>query len=265
MNATTSAPAPIRVAPNLGHAFGGIWRLTLVRFLQPMHWLTVFGLTALLVLMMVPILENLNEFNKELMNWFVMFYLKFPLPIMTFISAAAAIRDQMKAGQVDYLFTRPIPRPAFLGFKFLSHLACTQLDLLVPFATIVGIAAYLHYPNLGSAVPMLLGAQVLIVIAFSALGFLAAIVTSRFVVVGFAYGAVVELGVGLIPTQISKLSMTTQVQSMLGGLLPADNYLHANPAGVGGTITLLLGFTAILLFIAGAVFSFMELSGPNEA
>ncbi len=272
MNASASlpAPAPTRVAPNLRHAFGGIWRLTLRRFLLPMHWVMLAGLCALLVLMSLPAAHNAAAAQRDLMSWIVKFYLTFITPLLAFIAAAGAMRDEMKAGNVDYVFTRPVPRPAFLGFKFLSHLVCAQFDYLVSFAAVVGIALYHHLPGIGNAVPALLGAQVLVVTAFSAFGFLCGIVTSRFIVVGLAYGAIVEIGVGQIPTQINKISMTHQVQGMLQPLLPpVGNLAPAVPAvpetTVGATVTLLLGFTVIALFLAGAIFSFLELSGPNES
>lgn len=271
MNATTYAPP--RVTPNLGHAFGGIFRLTLRRMMLPMHWVTLAGMCVLLVLLSMPVSHSDAAAKSGLLSWTTMFYLTFIVPIMSFITAAGAIRDEMKAGNVDYVFTRPVPRPAFIGFKFLSYLACAQLDFLVSLATIIGIGLYRHYPDIWAAVPALLGAQVLVVTAFSAFGFFCGILTSRFVVVGLAYGAIIEVGVGQIPTQISKLSMTHQVQGMLQvALLKGEKLLNTSAqdaavadASVGATIALLLGFTAIMLFAAGSLFSFMELSGPNES
>jgi ABC-type transport system involved in multi-copper enzyme maturation permease subunit len=271
MNATTvSTHSAPRVTPNLRHAFGGIFRLTLRRFLLPMHWLTLAGLCGFLVLTSFPPAPNPAAAKIGLMPWIVMFYLTFIVPVMSFINAAGAMRDEMKAGNVDYVFTRPIPRPAFIGFKFLSHLACVQIDFLLSLATIVGIALYRQLPGIWDAVPALVGTQILVITAFSAFGFFCGIVTSRYIVVGLAYGAIIEVGVGQIPTQISKISMTHQVQAMLQPLM--GGAANAAAAGapelpvvtVGATIALLLGFTAIMLFLAGAIFSFLELSGPNE-
>lgn len=267
---SSSPYAPARVTPNLGHAFGGIFRLTLRRMLLPMHWLMLLGLCTLLVLMSFPVVHSLAEAKREFLPWFVRFYLTFLTPIMAFTLGAGAIRDEMKAGNVDYVFTRPVPRPAFVGFKFLSYLACAQLDFLLAFAALVGVGVYRQFPNFWDFVPALLGAQLLVVTAFSAFGFFCGILTSRFIVVGLAYGAIIEIGVGQIPTQISKLSMTHQVQAMLKGLLAADpgaasSLSAVSDTSVGATVVLLLGFTAIMLFLAASVFSFMELSGPNES
>src|SRR5436305_792065 len=83
--------------------------------------------------------------------------------------------------------------------------------------------------------------------AFGGFGFLGGFLTSRYIIIGLAYGVVIEVGVGQIPTQLSKLSMTHQVQGMLQSLLlngeklVAANGNNAPDATVLGTITLLLG------------------------
>jgi ABC-type transport system involved in multi-copper enzyme maturation permease subunit len=269
-SATSAFPAP-RVEPNLRHAFGGIWRLTLGRYLVPTRWLMVIGLCAFLVLTSIPFAPNPAAARMGFLPW-VIIYLTRIAPLMAFVVAGGAMRDEMKAGNVDYVFTRPVPRPAFLGFKFLAQLFCIQLDFLVAFATISGIALYRHVPDWWSAVPMLLGAQVLVVTAFSAFGFLCGILTSRYIVIGLAYGMIIEFGIGTIPTQINKIAMTHQIQAMLHQYLPTGtDFMPMVPAasfiipsGVGATAVALLGFTAVMLFLAGAIFTFMELSGPNE-
>src|SRR3954469_6246428 len=121
MNATATRSAhPLpRVAPNLSHAVGGIFRLTPGRLLLPLAWLTLAGLCGFLILTSLPPAPNPAAAKFGLMPWIVMFYLTFIVPVMSFINAAGAMRDEMKAGNVDYVFTRPIPRPAFIGFKFL--------------------------------------------------------------------------------------------------------------------------------------------------
>jgi ABC-2 type transport system permease protein len=272
MSTTASTyPAP-RVTPNLRSALGGIWRLTLRRFMVPAHWATVLGLCLLLIPMSMPAAPSVAAAAKGFIPWVIGFYLTFIVPLMAFITAAGAMRDEMKAGNVDYVFTRPIPRPAFIGFKFLSHVGCAQLDFLLSFAAIVALGLYRQVPNLWAAVPALLGTQILVVIAFSAFGFLCGIITTRYIIVGLAYAAVIEVGVGQIPTQLNKISMTHQVQAALkkwfiesGDVPMAPNAANLPDVSIAATITLLLGFTAICLFIAGAIFSFRELAGPNES
>jgi len=75
------------------------------------------------------------------------------VPVMAFISAAGAMRDEMKSGTVDYVLTRPLPKPALVVFKYLAHLACAQVDFLCAFAVVVAIGMYRHAPGLTAILP----------------------------------------------------------------------------------------------------------------
>lgn len=273
MNPPASSFAPPRVAPHFGNALGGIWRLTLRRYLLPAHWISLAALCGLLVITALPSTSTAAAAKTGYLPWVISFYLCVIVPAMAFISAAGAIRDEMKAGNVDYVFTRPISRPGFLLAKLLSQVACAQIDFLLSFATVVGVGLYREFPDLWSAVPALLGGQILLVVAFSAFGFLAGIVTQRFIVVGLVYGAVIEVGVGQIPTQISRLSMTHQIRALLQAHLIPDPAAAATTAGAAVTappsalltILTVLAFAAVMWTAAAAIFSLLELSGPNEA
>jgi hypothetical protein len=126
---------------------------------------------------------------------------------------------------------------------------------------------------LAEAFPAFLGTQMLVVAAFAAFGFLSAVLTSRYIIVGLVYGAIIEVGVGQIPTQLNRLSMTHQVQSMLHRYMvngvetipPVSDGVPAPVAGVLATTALLVAFAVIMLAFAAAVFSFLELVGPEEA
>ena len=148
MNALPPNPSPsvahfpaARVAPNVRHAFGGIWRLTVCRFLAPRHWIVLAGLLVVLVLFSIPTSPNREAAAHGFLPWVVGFYLTFLVPILAFLTAGGAMRDETKGGTVDYVLTRPVGRPVFVLFKFLSHLACAQLDFLGAFAGVLGIGA----------------------------------------------------------------------------------------------------------------------------
>jgi hypothetical protein len=52
---------------------------------------------------------------------------------------------------------------------------------------------------------------------------------------------------------------------LIPGEVPFVSVPSLTETSVGATVVLLLGFTAIMLFLAASIFSFMELSGPNES
>jgi ABC-type transport system involved in multi-copper enzyme maturation permease subunit len=257
-NSTFSAA---RVTPNLAHAWGGIWRLTFRRLLLPGHWLTLAIGLAVLGLIFVG---GLHGEGDRFLDWVGNFYVAFLVPVVAFMAAGGVMRDEMKSGTVDYVLTRPIPRPAFIVFKYLAHTLCAQIDFLVAFVVVVIFLVNRHTPDLPATLAKLFLGQVLMVTAFSAFGFLCGVLTSRYVVIGLAYAAVIEAGVGQIPTQVSRLSMTHQVRDLLAvllGRLPE----HAATPGVASTLLILIAFSAVMLAIAAAIFTWRELSSPTDS
>jgi ABC-type transport system involved in multi-copper enzyme maturation permease subunit len=264
MNPTETAFPPVRVTPNALRAFGGIWRLTFRRFLQPSHGLALAGMIAALMVIAVPTLAMRTDSEGRYLRWVIDFYLLFLVPVLSFISAAGAMRDELKATTVDYVFTRPVRRPHFVAFKYLSHLACAQLDFLAAFGAIVGLGVVLHVTHLSASLPSVLLGQILLITVFSAFGFLCAVITGRTIIIGLIYGSVIEAGVGQIPTAVSKLSMTHQVRAMLAPLYEPAAKLASAP-GAWSVLLVLAAVSAVMLGVAAAIFSLRELSGPDEA
>ena len=264
MSPSSSVPPAPRVAPNAGHALGGIWRLTARRLLAPAQWLPVLTVLAALAVLASAVIHDGN--SRQYFNWAGGFYLTFLLPIMAFLSSGGAIRDDLKSGTVDYVLTRPVRRPVYLVFKFLSHLVCLQLLCLLGLAVMVGVGGFRHIPEFFPVLPWLLLGQVITVTAFAALGFLCGVITSKFLVIGLFYGAIIEAGVGNIPIQLNRLAMTHHVRAMLEPLLP-----HARAGLVAdgplATTAILLAYAAVMLAAAAVVFSLKELAGarPTEA
>jgi ABC-type transport system involved in multi-copper enzyme maturation permease subunit len=266
MNAAADSPGS-RVTPNALHAFGGIWRLTVSRFLAPMHWAVLAGLIAVLLVFSIPFFPaGLPRGPYAFVRWVGDFYLMFLVPIMAFISAAGAMRDEMKPGTVDFVFTRPVRRPVFVLGRYLSHLACAQVDFLCALGALAAFAAYRQIPGFAAALPLLFLAQVLMVTSFSAFGFLCGILSSRYIVIGFFYGVVVELGIGQIPTEIDRISMTRLGRGLiepLMGRLAAPN--QPPPQGPVATTALLLAASAFMLAVAAMIFARRELAAaPNR-
>lgn len=250
------APSPRpRVVPNQWNAFGGVWRLTFRRWLS---WNQLLGCAGLLALLAgIAGATNPKGDAPAYFDWFAGVFLGVVVPILAFLSGAGAIRDDLKPGSVDYLFTRPMRRPAFLVARYLSHLACAQLAYLAAFAVLVGVGVFRGIPGLAGGLPLLLLAQIITVSAFMALGFLCAVVVSRYLIVGLLYAGIIEAGAGLIPTQLNRLSMTRQVRELLEPLyLPT-----AEGAGAFGTVAHLGVFAAIFIAAAAVFFSMKELSG----
>jgi len=254
-----SSPSPWR-------ALGGIWRLTIRPFLRPAHWLTVAAMVAILALLSIPTLMHAGGDPRQLhLRWLTHldnFYLTFLIPIIAFISGAGALRDDLKPGSVDYLFTRPVRRWTYVWLKYLAQLACIQGGYLLALGVLIGLGMSRHVPGLLPAVPLLLLAQVLMTAVFTAFGFLCAILTSRYIVIGLFYAFIVEVGIGRIPTELNRLSMTHDVRAMLEGLGSAPTLPGPGALVVTGT---LLGMSAIMVAATAVIFSFKELAGGKPS
>ncbi len=251
--------APNRVTPNQWHALRGVWRLTARRWLAPRRLLAAAGLLA--ALGGIAYATNPAGDARAFFEWWGEFFIGAALPILAFLSGAGAIRDDLKTGSADYLFTRPIRRPVFVVARYAAHLACVQIAYLAAFAVLVGVAVLRDVPGLATALPFLLLAQVLTLTGFVALGFLCGVAVVRYLVLGLLYGGLVEAAAGLIPTQLGRISMTRQVGEFLRPLLGLD----ATPAGWAdgalGTSLHLLAFAALFLSAAAGLFSFKEFVG----
>jgi ABC-2 type transport system permease protein len=265
MNPPASVAAPRPIPPCLRHAFGGIWRLTLPGFVGPGRLLRLAGLLAGLALLTLATTRQANP--HSFFDWLIGFYLTFLLPVLAFISGAGAVRDDLEPATVDYVFTRPVPRPAFVVFKYLSHLAGIQASSLLALGVLVGVGVFRQVPGLLAALPLLLLAQVLAVAVFTAFGFLCGALTTRYLIVGMTYASVVEAGIGSIPTQLSRLSLTHHLRAMLQPLAVAASHPALPAAGAVPTTGLLLLVSAVLLGVAVLVFSQRELASgkPKES
>lgn len=258
----TSPEIPLGpVTPNVWHAFGGVWRLTARRFLARAQLLALLGL--LLLLAVPSVASSADGDVKFYFDWTARFYLTLLVPVLSFLAGAGAMREEMKAVTTDYVLTRPLRRPFFLLFKFFSQLACMQAAHALALGVLVGVGLYRDISPITAALPWLLLAQVLAVTAFTAFGFFCAVVSSRYIIIGFVYAGIVEAAIGNIPTQLNRLSMTHQLRMLLHPMLVMIDPELKFQQGVALSSAVLLAFAAVMLALAAAVFSLLELAGSR--
>lgn len=263
MNATTknsdiSPASGPRVMPDQRRAFGGVWRLTVWQFLSCNHLLTVAGMTAFLGFLAWRF--STSRLPGAYLEWVMEFFLPVVVPVLGFLSGAGAMRDQMKSSATDYVFTRPVRRWSFVAFKYVAHMACTQVCWLPAFAVIVGFALRRG----GGIEPIYAGVlfvQMLMLCAFMAFGFLCAVLTKRYLVIGIIYGVIVEVGVGSIPAPLSRLSLTRQMREILQPV--ADGIPGVSFAEVIGTSGSIFLFCTACVGLAALLFSHRELMGER--
>lgn len=265
--ATTSAsafPAP-RVTPNARHALAGLWRLAARRFFTPGYWLTLLGMLVVLIVLSIPAAPNVSAAREGLLPWAAGFYVCFVTPILSFIAAAGTLRDDLSGATVDYILTRPVPRPLFVFFRYLTQMAATQISFLFALGAVIGLGVFWDVPDFSAALPLLLLGQICAIVTFSALGFLCASVTSRYVIVGLVYGAVVEVGLGNVPTQLNQISLLRHLMTLLQPLLGDGGWALSQTTGTAlgnvATLALLLAVSAAAVAISALLFRFREFAG----
>lgn len=234
------------------HAAFGILLLTLRRHFRWGHAAAVAVMLAVFALILVSFLHAGNGAARYL-GFNLSFYFTFLLPLLAFIGGGGAWRDEMKPEAADFFLLRGVPKPLYLALRYGAHVICAEIDFLPALALIVSLGAIRHVPGIGAALPVMLLAQCLGVAAYSAFGFLCAALTTRWVIVGLAYGSLVEVGLGSLPLAVNKLAMSHQVRVLLSA---------------GGRLWLptayLLLAAAVFTTLAALRFSRHELLGDNS-
>ena len=148
-------------------------------------------------------------------HWLIDFYFFMILPLTCVRACGALIRDELQADTLGFLVTRPISRARLLIVKYIAQVAWLEMLLLVETALLFAAGAERQIPGLGGLLPLLLCVQVLAIPAWSALGALLGQITTRYMATALIYGAVVEMGIGRIPTNINTLSLLRHIESLL--------------------------------------------------
>lgn len=250
------------ISPNWQHAFGGVWRLTFRRFIGPKNLLLMAALLAGLGLLAFGSTSHGHANTATFQEWIVKVYLSFALPVAAFILSAGMIRDDLTPATVDYVLTRPIRRPLFVVFRYVSTVVTFELLCLCSLGILVAVGVNRGIPDVREIALATLAAQLLAIPAFCAMGFAFGSFTGRYLVIGLLYWGIVETSLGHIPTQLSRVSMTHNVQTLaanLSGIPLPGSVAESSAAAVAG----LLGFSVIMLAIAAVRFTLLEMTGSQ--
>lgn len=261
MNAAADSAVPPsgpRIAPRLAPAWGGIWRLTWRRVFAPNRTLTVVLLAGFLGVLTYLFARHPD--TAVYRNWVDGFVLTVLVPIMAFLSGAGAVRELLKPGAVDYLMTRPLPRPAYVLFQYLAQCVCGLIAglALIGLLTAVGAFAGAGDPEreIARQVIVMSGG----VAAFTALGFLCGALVSRPMILGLVYGGLIEAGLGNIPIQLNRLSILRHLRVQLAG---SGHGSWQPTAETLGALALVAAISAGLVGLAMLTFTRREFLGTK--
>jgi ABC-type transport system involved in multi-copper enzyme maturation permease subunit len=137
------------------------------------------------------------------------------LPLGCIRGCGALLRDELQADTLGFLVTRPATRARLVIVKYLSQVAALELLLLVETLLLFAVGAQRQIPALGSLFPLFVAVQCLAIPAWSALGMFLGQLSTRYMSFALLYGAVVEMGIGRIPTNINLLSLMRHMKTLL--------------------------------------------------
>jgi ABC-type transport system involved in multi-copper enzyme maturation permease subunit len=191
-------------------------------------------------------------------HWLIDFYFFIMLPLSCVQVCGGLIRNELQADTLGFLTTRPLSRARLLIIKYLSQTAWLQMLLLVETLLLFSAGFLRHIPALGTLLPLFLAAQFLAVFAWSALGIFLGQVSNRYIALALVYGAIVELGIGRIPTNINALSLMRHLKTLLAHNPALQNIYEWTGTGVPFSIGALVLAAVIFLSLAALLFTFLE-------
>jgi ABC-type transport system involved in multi-copper enzyme maturation permease subunit len=191
--------------------------------------------------------------------WVLGLYATFMVPIACLLSGGAMIRDELQAGTLGFLLTRPVHRARLLILKYLCHVVWLEFALGLN-AVLLSLSGLLLGIKGALLIGLwLLGVQILMIPAFTALSVVLGLLTRRYLLVGILYGFIVEMGIGQIPTNINALSLSRHFQALLGECTALSGTVQLSSWGIPGAILAVLALTGVGLGGAAALFSLREL------
>jgi ABC-2 type transport system permease protein len=174
-----------------------LYTLTLRQYLRGKRWLVV-GLLFLLPAGMAVLVRATSHNVPPIALEFLLAHMFIPqalLPFVALLYASGVILDEQEEQTITYLLVRPIPKWALYIVKLLATLTMT-VCLVAVFTTITYIAIFFGAGATGENIPLrclkTIAIHSLAVIAYCSLFGLLSLVTTRILVVGIVYAAVIE-------------------------------------------------------------------------
>ncbi len=238
----------------------GIFRLTWGGLLA---WRRVPGLIALILLNPLLATLALSAAPEEHLSggfemWVLRLYVSFMVPIACLISGGAMIRDELQAGTLGFLITRPLSRARLLLLKYLCHGLWLEVALGLNVVLLAAGSLYLGVENGLETCGWLLGIQLVMIPAYMAISVVLGLVSKRYVMLGVLYGFIVEMGIGQIPSNINTISVSRHFQSLLGYFSDLETGLDLPGWGVPGAVLAVVTINLLALGVGMLLFSLKE-------
>jgi len=137
------------------------------------------------------------------------------LPIYCLVKAGEALRNELKEGTIEFLWTRPVGKsPLFLAFYFSSFVSVLAFTLVCLTALVAAGYWLGEIASLSQALTFAAGC-VAIALSFSALSLALSSLSSKFIVLGILYYFLVEKLLSQLPTSVRNASIVANLRPHL--------------------------------------------------
>ncbi len=175
------------------------------------------------------------------------------LPILCLSYCGSFLRNEIRDGTIEYLWTRPVAKYQLL----LATYFCGVLTLFAAATSLTAVihftAAYRGVPSVWAHFPQLVIGQFGSILAYSAFALALSAYTRRFMPIGLLYGFIVEVGISKISTNINNLAISHHVRSLVNYATKesTSSPLMTNLLGLAGCTAI----AAFFLVIASVIFT----------
>lgn len=256
---------PMGIAPPtaLG-ALRGLWLLTWKGRLTLRQLPALLGTVLAVPLLALVAMHKAPAHATPIFYWLVVFHLQLALPFYCLTIFGDLIRGELQANTLVFCTVRPLTRARLFLVKFLCQMGWVQIVALVNGILLLGIGVVGGVEDVVHFAPLFFGVQCLAVLAYGACSAFLGLVHKRFLVLGVLYGAIVEVGIGQIPSNINSLSLTRHLKTLLANNGYFSQTFEWSAQGTAFSVAaLMLG--AVLFLAWGAVlFTFCEYHHTQE-
>ncbi|MBI4657503.1 MAG: ABC transporter permease [Verrucomicrobia bacterium] len=252
----------VALRPTFWGAFRGLWLLA---------WRTQLSLRRLPLVLaslgLIPILAYAtveDEATRPFFHWTVEFYFLLGLPLYCLSVCGAMIRDELQSDTLGFLSTRPMTRARLFLGKFLCNFIWLQGLALLCGLLMVAVGWTRAISGITAFALIFLAAQFLAVLSYGALSSLLGLIHQRYMVLGFIYGFVVEVGIGQIPTNINNLSLSRHLRTILGNDRTIQDLYEWTPDRTLFSVAAMLAASALFLAAGAVLFTFREYHQSEE-
>ncbi len=188
----------------------------------------------------------------------VSFYLSFLLLVLGLVSAVPVIHSEIDDGTAKYLVSRPVSRFYLVLVKYLGYFIVNAILVTASLSLLYVIVMLILAPTdiLSYLLPLAeaVFVSVLAVALFGAFFLLLGVLFKRPVVIGLLVGFFWEVTISLLPTHLSKLTMSYYLRSLLANLVENASTRGMMTTDLWKSLLVIIVLTLFFLALAGMAF-----------